>query len=65
MQPLEMHRAAKCHKQTHRPNQPRTWLPYWLHGGRPVAISITVHATDQTSAPRPCPDWVITSGAIQ
>jgi hypothetical protein len=30
-----------------------------------VAISITVQATDQMSACRPWPVWVITSGAIQ
>ena len=35
------------------------------HGGLPVAISMTVHPTDQMSAARPCPVCLITSGAIQ
>ena len=43
----------------------RTWLWNWLHGGLPVAISMTVQATDQMSAWRPWPVCLITSGAIQ
>jgi len=42
-----------------------TWLWNWLHGGFPVAISMTVQATDQTSAWRPCPSCLMISGAIQ
>jgi hypothetical protein len=50
----------------HFPAPEPTWLVYCvLQGGRPVAISSTVQATDQRSAWRPCPVWVITSGAIQ
>ena len=30
-----------------------TSLSYWLQGGLPVTISMTVHATDQMSAARP------------
>ena len=37
----------------------------WDQGGLPVAISMTVQATDQMSAARPTPFWWITSGAIQ
>jgi hypothetical protein len=37
----------------------------WLQGGLPVAISMTVQATDQMSACRPWPDCLMTSGAIQ
>ena len=35
------------------------------HGGFARPISITVHASDHTSAGVPCPAWRITSGAIQ
>ncbi len=42
-----------------------TWLWNWLQGGLPVAISITVQATDQMSACRPWPVCLMTSGAIQ
>jgi hypothetical protein len=36
-----------------------------LHGGLPVAISMTVQARDQMSAGRPWPVCLMTSGAIQ
>lgn len=42
-----------------------TCLWNWLQGGFPVAISMTVQATDQMSACRPCPVCLMTSGAIQ
>ena len=42
-----------------------TWFWYWHHGGLPVAISMTVQPTDQTSAWRPCPACLMISGAIQ
>jgi hypothetical protein len=46
-------------------NMADTCDPNPLHGGLPVAISITVHATDQMSACLPWPDCLMTSGAIQ
>lgn len=49
----------------HGRSQERAWLLNWLQGGLPVAISMTVQATDQMSACRPCPVCLITSGAIQ
>ena len=42
-----------------------TWLWNWDHGGFPVAISMTVQATDQMSACRPWPSCLMISGAIQ
>lgn len=41
------------------------WEYRLLHGGLPVAISITVQARDQMSAGRPWPVCLMTSGAIQ
>lgn len=46
-------------------NMAATCEPSSLQGGLPVAISMTVQATDQMSAWRPCPDCLMTSGAIQ
>jgi hypothetical protein len=38
---------------------------HWDQGGFPVTISSTVHAADHTSAARPAPVCLMTSGAIQ
>jgi hypothetical protein len=63
------HRIASSlalkHMPTRFPANTRTWVLQLLHGGLPVAISITTQPSDQISAGRPWPVCLITSGAIQ